>query len=95
MILEQNPETGYWDRNLRTHVPEECADHPCAIHNHPSNHPLKDAPLNWRTDRKLLERICEHGIGHPDADAIDYLSTVIGFKAAQLEGIHGCCGCCA
>lgn len=95
MILTQNPKTGYWDKfadgpRLMTHSPEKCADHYCAIHNHPSDHPLKDAPLNWRTDRNILERICSHGVGHPDRDSANHLASI----GHSEENIHGCCGCC-
>lgn len=62
----------------------------CAIHNRPSDHPLKDAPLFWRQDRGILERQCEHGVGHPDADAAKYLTSI----GREFENIHGCDGCC-
>ena len=97
MFLEQDPETGWWVRSGRyrlgrTHDPRDCEDRGCAIHNHPSDHPLKDAPLYWRTDRGILERLCPHGVGHPDADAALYLASI----GKGVENVHGCCEqrCC-
>lgn len=72
------------------HSPAACAGRGCGIHNHPSEHPLKDARLSWREDRGILERICKHGVGHPDADSAKYLDS-IGLGA---ENVHGCDGCC-
>ena len=74
----------------RTHRVSACAGRGCAIHNHPSDHPLMDAPLNWRDDRGILERICEHGVGHPDHDSALYLSSI----GLGIQNIHGCDGCC-
>mgnify|MGYP006345741253 CR=1 FL=1 len=99
MILVQNPETGYWtdtkspDIRLRVHDPADCDDHPCAVHNHPSPHPLAEVTLNWRDDRKILERICEHGVGHPDYDAVQYQINR-GDPHAVSNASHGCDGCC-
>lgn len=82
-------------RLLRTHGPESCAeDTNCCIHN-PSDHPLKDAPLNWRADRGLMERVClVHGVGHPDPDALAFKAKLKSDAWALAEGVHGCCGCC-
>ena len=93
MILEQDPETGYWNKGFHTHLPQDCADHPCAIHNTPSDHPLKDAKLNWRGDKAVLERICEHGIGHDDIDAVNWHRS-LNTGDWRGKGIHGCDGCC-
>jgi hypothetical protein len=70
------------------HPPEACAGRGCVIHN-PSAHRLADAPLNWRADRRIMERLCEHGIGHPDPDDA-------AFRASQgdEDTMHGCDGCC-
>lgn len=38
---------------------------------------------NWRDDRKSMERICSHGVGHPDPDCLN------------LDRMHGCDGCCS
>lgn len=98
MLLSKNHETGYWtnfkdepDLSLENvHDPSLCEGRGCAIHGRPSDHPLKDAPLNWRTDRGILERICEHGTGHPDFDSAEYLESI----GKGYENVHGCCLCC-
>lgn len=53
----------------------------CTIHK-PSYHHMRHMKQLWRNDRKFMERICEHGVGHPDPDEV------------MPEGIHGCDGCC-
>lgn len=97
MILYQDKATGYWTRFHyedmalgNVHDPKLCAGRGCAIHNHPSNHRLNTAKLNWREDRGILERICTHGIGHPDHDSALYLESI----GQGFENVHGCCGCC-
>lgn len=34
-----------------------------------------------------MERICKHGIGHPDPDDLKV-------QSSWAEGVHGCDGCC-
>lgn len=63
------------------HAPEQCAGRPCPIHN-PSDHHMRSFPQHWRDDRGLMERICPHGVGHPDPDGL------------ESHGVHGCDGCC-
>lgn len=62
----------------------------CPIHN-PTD-PHKDWPLLWRGDRYLFERVCKHGIGHPDKDSLDYLKKL--GRDREAESVHGCDGCC-
>lgn len=66
------------------HPSYTCLGQYCAIDN-PSKHPLSEAPQLWRVDRGILERICSHGVGHPDPDS--------KYEHA-LDRIHGCDGCC-
>jgi hypothetical protein len=66
----------------------ECYAFGCVIHA-PTEHPLSDAPYNWREDRRIMERICEHGVGHPDHDAANYER-----RHGGDSGLHGCDGCC-
>lgn len=75
---------------LRIHGPDDCLNEFCTFHN-PSNHPLKEAPINFRGDTGVVERICEHGIGHPDPDHIAWRK-----GTGNLNGlsVHGCDGCC-
>ena len=68
---------------MTTHHAADCQP-PCCIHA-PSDHPLAGAPLHWRYDRRIVERICTHGIGHPDPDDRHRNSS---------DGTHGCDGCC-
>lgn len=77
---------------LTTHGPEVCVGQKCCVHD-PSDHPLKDAVLHWRADRGLMERICDHGIGHPDPDDLDHKKREHTDYDSAV-GVHGCDGCC-
>ena len=70
-------------QRIFAHKKEDCMGPPCPIH-HPSEHHMKGWPQHWRDDRKLMERICAHGVGHPDPDGVYKLS----------DNLHGCDGCC-
>lgn len=86
----QRPQTVF-----KVHTPSQCAGEFCCIHN-PSDHALREAPLNFRFDRGLTERICDHGIGHPDPDSLAFLQRVLtpeDYESRAL-GVHGCDGCC-
>jgi hypothetical protein len=76
------------------HHPSACEGRPCVMH-HPSDHSMINFPTHWREDRGIMERICPHGIGHPDPDGLAYIEMAMGPKIARAEGIHGCDGCCA
>lgn len=76
--------------NMIVHAKDQCSGR-CVIHN-PSDHHMVDWPRLWRLDRGLMERICPHGIGHPDPDHLWYLTE--HNMAEGGEGIHGCDGCC-
>lgn len=43
---------------------------------------MRTWPSVWRADRRLLERLCPHGVGHPDPDD------------RSADRVHGCDGCC-
>jgi hypothetical protein len=45
---------------------------------------MKDWHTHWRDDRKLMERICPHGVGHPDPDDLAYKKTVFEKQAKEL-----------
>lgn len=75
------------------HTKENCKGTHCVIHN-PSEHPMKDFPTHWRSDRGIMERICPHGVGHPDPDGLAFLATVLSPERLRIERIHGCDGCC-
>lgn len=63
------------------HAADKCAGVSCTIHNR-SDHKIRAFPQSWRGDRGIMERICPHGVGHPDPDEINQDRT------------HGCDGCC-
>ena len=54
---------------------------------------MKDWPTNWRNGGMFdikpphMERMCPHGVGHPDPDDVTNLGE-------DVIGIHGCDGCC-
>lgn len=100
--------TGTGQRLANVHHPTQCAGRHCAIHN-PSEHVMDLFPTHWRGDHGLMERICPHGIGHPDPDDLAYKLMRAEIQASQIddedersrilgnarcEGIHGCDGCC-
>lgn len=71
---------------VEVHEASVCGGDRCCVHN-PSNHPLKTARLHWRADREIMERICAHGVGHPDPDDVKV-------RSHWAETVHGCDGCC-
>lgn len=86
-LLENNAD----DVIYNTHPESSCAGQDaCPIH-HLTNHHMRHMPQVFRADNGLMERICEHGIGHPDPDGLHY------FTERGIEGmdVHGCCGCCS
>jgi hypothetical protein len=70
------------------HDPSRCEGRGCVIH-HPSDHHMNDWPTLWRHDRGIVERICPHGIGHPDPDDVAFQRSI-----RMFSGAHGCDGCC-
>jgi hypothetical protein len=88
-----------YPKGIITHSLAECVLKYCVIHN-PSDHHMKEWDINIRLDRygALAERLCPHGIGHPDPDSLAYISTLVPEEAREdtlyYEGIHGCDGCC-
>lgn len=66
---------------VRVHPETACAGEHCTIHNR-SEHSMRSFPQHWREDRGIMERVCPHGVGHPDPDDIN------------VDGVHGCDGCC-
>lgn len=71
---------------INAHPKNTCMGYWCCVH-YASNHHMRDWDQYWREDKQVMERICEHGIGHPDPD--DSKSSAI-----TSGGIHGCDGCC-
>lgn len=97
MELRQDPETGWWNRGInmygeelyisQMHSPKLCEGRGCAMHNHPSLHPLFDAPMRWTG---VLDRKCKHGFWHADKDEIAYYES-IGSARFCDDGCDGCC----
>jgi hypothetical protein len=78
-----------WNATIGSvHPASRCAGQWCVIHN-PSDHPMRDFPLYWRNDVYLMERICPHGVGHPDPDDVAFQDRI----GRHGMGIHGCDGC--
>lgn len=75
------------------HDAADCADRSCPIHD-PSEHHMLPLDLHWRDDRGMFERICGHGVGHPDPDQVAYWRWALDPEDADAEAIHGCDGCC-
>lgn len=73
---------------IYTHPNYACSGKHCTIHNR-SMHTMRHLPQHWRVDRAIMERICVHGIGHPDPDEYK-----IRGKSGKYELVHGCDGCC-
>jgi hypothetical protein len=67
---------------VNVHQNGQCKNSHCTIHNS-SEHPMIGFPQRWRQDFSYMERICPHGIGHPDPDDI------------VINRVHGCDGCCS
>ena len=85
---EVDKETG-----RRIHARDKCAGEHCAFHN-PSDHKM----VSWKKvirESTLVERICPHGIGHPDPDSLAYLKRSESEENRGALGVHGCDGCCA
>lgn len=70
---------------MGVHTSDICAGQYCTIHNF-SDHHMVTWPQNWRPGfyHAYMERICPHGIGHPDPDEI-YIEEI---------AVHACDGCC-
>lgn len=78
--------------NVHLETPD-CHTFGCTVH-HPTD-PHADWPTHWRADRGFMERICPHGVGHPDRDHLNYLRRTGGARHAAAEAVHGCDGCCS
>lgn len=75
------------------HGPSVCAGEACTLHN-PSDHHMTDWPLVLR-ETGLMERKCQHGVGHPDPDSVAWAESKSAPGNRGSWGIHGCDGCCS
>lgn len=71
--------------NSSVHSESVCNGTPCPVH-HKTDHHMRGMVQSLRPDTGVIERICEHGVGHPDPDSWSYLET--------WQLVHGCDGCC-
>lgn len=76
--------------DIQHHSRADCSG-PCPFHN-PSLHAMVEEPMMLRTSG-LIERVCIHGIGHPDPDSADWMDKQYGHRPGTWS-IHGCDGCC-
>lgn len=76
-------------QRMWVHDKAKCDSKGCPIHG-PSEHHMRGWATNYREDRGLTERICCHGVGHPDPDSVSY-----GLKFGKDISSHGCDGCCS
>lgn len=81
------------------HDKEDCSGQ-CPFDS-PSPHSMAGMPRHIRTDKLgLVERICPHGVGHPDPDSVRFLNDAIdvrrglNFHKKYALEVHGCDGCC-
>lgn len=78
--------TSFNQKLTNVHDAGTCLKEYCTIHNW-SDHPLKAAPQRWNETKGLMERVCKHGVSHPDADEI-------GLQYGDRAD-HVCDGCCS
>lgn len=74
------------ERLVNVHDPADCWGQRCAIHR-TTDHHMKDWPQHFGQVSKIMYRICEHDVLHPDPD--DW-SVHQGTRSAA----HDCDGCC-
>jgi hypothetical protein len=70
------------------HDPTLCAGQGCSRH-HPSNHHMRTWPKVWRAFYGYSDRMCSHGVGHPDPDDVVHLQAL-----GEVRTEHACDGCC-
>lgn len=86
------------------HSEFSCGGPNCVLHN-PTEHHMLTWPMGRRFDLSppMVERICRHGIGHPDPDAATWAQNAVvtdpgKWQAQVSDGVfvwtHGCDGCC-
>jgi hypothetical protein len=95
-------------RMVFVHPEARCAGQPCCIHA-PSGHPMASWPQRWDDTRRIVERVCEHNVGHPDPDDLQHRAGLVGHGApnayceqcvtstgvcADHDRHTGCDGCC-
>lgn len=94
-----NANTNVWwvngtQRFTNIHLLSACEGENCIVHN-PTWCPANkgDWPYSFRADGRI-ERICPHGIGHPDPDQVNFLISQDPAHYGGWVDVHGCDGCC-
>lgn len=76
-------------QKIVTHAADRCQGEFCVIHR-PMPGPWDSWPTLWRSDRRIMERLCTiHGVGHPAVEQLDFWLR----QGRGYEWVHGCCGC--
>lgn len=84
---------------VTVHRPDVCEGMICALHS-PTRHAMRDWPIRWRgqpRSSRRLERVCPHGVGHPDPDDYVYRALTRGLVEPAAFLAHPCCdeACCS
>ena len=79
------------ERLMPIHSKDVCSG-ACPFHA-PSDHVMKKWPTLVRASG-LVERLCQHGVGHPDPDSVRWMDEHSYPGSRGTWGVHGCCGCC-
>lgn len=77
---------------MSKHASDLCQGTYCCLHN-PSDHHMKDWPLKFRSDKKVMTRVCPHGIDHPDPDDLAF-GNRLHPGSSHFRRLHGCDNCC-
>jgi hypothetical protein len=83
------------------HNVDQCkdGDFPCAVHSPSEDNPMREWDFVIRLDKVgMMERFCEHGVGHTDPDSLAWAHRHYDDRwgAANTDALatHGCDGCC-
>lgn len=74
------------------HGTDQCRGRACPVHNR-SNHQMRGFQQVWDQDKRMIMRVCSHGVRHPDPDNYPFLVERLGTVEAAHKLIHGCDGC--
>lgn len=87
--LTAAPDRATW----AAHTADMCSGLPCPVHA-PSHHRMSSWPLvSPAGPTPVFERLCRHGVAHPDPDSIEQATTIDPTREGE-HGLHTCCGCC-
>lgn len=72
------------------HNKKNCKGRGCPVH-HPSDHEMKKWPMSWNLQVLSMERVCEHGIRHPDPDDYKFRQDNQIDIPDHAKDCDGCC----